>query len=203
MGLFDFMKDAGEDITAPVEVSPERLDELRTKSIAAKVAELDVEGEQVSVQVKGDNAVLTGTAPSQEALEKIVLCAGNQFGIATVDCQLQVDAPAAAEAAPAAAAGAGHPQRSSPPAHELGLDVVEHRLLRGWVAGGRLQLREHHQVVDHLAFAPAGRSEQRGRDIGAERGRSRRRHGCPYRENPRWYGNETVSLTVATRPGFT
>ena len=66
-----------------------------------------MEGEQVSVQVKGDNAVLTGTAPSQEALEKIVLCAGNQFGIATVDCQLQVDAPAAAEAAPAAAAGAG------------------------------------------------------------------------------------------------
>ncbi|MCB1845962.1 MAG: peptidoglycan-binding protein LysM [Halieaceae bacterium] len=107
MGLFDFMKDAGEDITAPVEVSPERLDELRTRSIAAKVAELDVEGEQVSVQVKGDNAVLTGTAPSQEALEKIVLCAGNQFGIATVDCQLRVDAPAAAGAAPAAAAGAG------------------------------------------------------------------------------------------------
>lgn len=107
MGLFDFMKDAGEDITAPVEVSPERLDELRTRSIAAKVAELDVEGEQVSVQVKGDNAVLTGTAPSQEALEKIVLCAGNQFGIATVDCQLQVDVPAAAEAAPAAASGAG------------------------------------------------------------------------------------------------
>ena len=107
MGLFDFMKDAGEDITAPVEVSPERLDELRTRSIAAKVAELDVEGEQVSVQVKGDNAVLTGTAPSQEALEKIVLCAGNQFGIATVDCQLRVDAPAVAGAAPAAAAGAG------------------------------------------------------------------------------------------------
>ncbi len=107
MGLFDFMKDAGEDITAPVEVSPERLDELRTKSIAAKVAELDVEGEQVSVQVKGDNAVLTGTAPSQEALEKIVLCAGNQFGIATVDCQLQVDAPASAAAAGAASAAAG------------------------------------------------------------------------------------------------
>lgn len=107
MGLFDFMKDAGEDINAPVEVSQERLDELRTKSIAAKVAELDVEGEQVSVQVKGDNAVLTGTAPSQEALEKIVLCAGNQFGIASVDCQLQVDAPAATEAAAAAPAAAG------------------------------------------------------------------------------------------------
>lgn len=105
MGLFDFMKDAGSDIdiAAPAEVSQERVDELRRKNIAKMVAELDVEGEQVSVQVKGDTAVLTGTAPSQEALEKIVLCAGNQFGIATVDCQLQVDAPATAGAAPAAA----------------------------------------------------------------------------------------------------
>lgn len=104
MGLFDFMKDAGSDIdiTAPAEISQERVDELRRKNITGMVAELDVEGEQVSVQVKGDTAVLTGTAPSQEALEKIVLCAGNQFGIARVDCQLQVDAPATAGASPAA-----------------------------------------------------------------------------------------------------
>ncbi len=37
--------------------------------------------------------MLTGEAPSQEALEKMVLCAGNQFGIGQVDCQLEVDAP--------------------------------------------------------------------------------------------------------------
>jgi len=100
MGLFDFMKGAGagEDITATVEVSPERVDELRQQNITKMVAELDVEGEQVKVAVKGDTATLTGTAPSQAALEKIVLCAGNQYGIANVDCQLQVDAPAAAPA---------------------------------------------------------------------------------------------------------
>ena len=48
------------------------------------------------MSVSRDNATLTGTAPSQEAMEKIVLCAGNQQGIAGVDCQLEVDAPAGA-----------------------------------------------------------------------------------------------------------
>ena len=103
MGFFDFMKDAGNDIdiTAPAEISPERVAELRRQNITAMVAELDIDAEQVAVEVQGDTAVLTGTAPSQEALEKIVLCAGNQFGIARVDCQLQVDAPAPAATASA------------------------------------------------------------------------------------------------------
>ena len=114
MGLFDFVAEAGEkligkgkggaakeDVTKTVEVSPERVNELRQQNIAHTVAQLGAAGEKVVVKVNGDTAVLTGTAPSQEALEKIVLCAGNQFGIAKVDCQLQVDAPAAAAAAAA------------------------------------------------------------------------------------------------------
>ena len=123
MGIFDFVKDAGEglkdkvlgddaadDLTKTVEVSSERVEQLRQENIARKVAKLDIDGEQVKVAVNGSVAVLTGSAPSQEALEKIVLCAGNQFGIAQVDCQLLVDEPeptAAADtstAAPAAAA---------------------------------------------------------------------------------------------------
>ncbi|MCB1694715.1 MAG: peptidoglycan-binding protein LysM [Halioglobus sp.] len=114
MGLFDFVAEAGEklagkvlgsaageDINKTVEVSPQRVNELRQQNIAHSVAQLDVAGEKVAVKVDGDTAVLTGTAPSQEALEKIVLCAGNQYGIARVDCRLQVDAAAAASAAPA------------------------------------------------------------------------------------------------------
>ncbi|MBP6682681.1 MAG: peptidoglycan-binding protein LysM [Halioglobus sp.] len=116
MGLFDFVANAGEklaakvkggsaneDITKTVEVSPERVNELRQQNIAHTVAQLGAAGEKVAVKVNGDTAVLTGTAPSQEALEKIVLCAGNQYGIARVDCQLKVDAPAAAAAAASAA----------------------------------------------------------------------------------------------------
>jgi nucleoid-associated protein YgaU len=105
MGLFDFMSDAGEKHTETVEVSPARLNELREQNISRMVAKLDIDGEKVAVKVNGDKAVLTGSAPSQEALEKIVLCAGNQHGISQVDCQMQVDAPAAAPAAAAAPAG--------------------------------------------------------------------------------------------------
>ncbi len=110
MGLFDFFKDAGDDITAPVEVSQERMDELRQENITRKIAQLDVEGEQVSVAVQGDTATLTGRAPTQEAMEKMVLCAGNQHGIAQVDCQIEVDEPpveAAVEPAPAVEASGG------------------------------------------------------------------------------------------------
>jgi nucleoid-associated protein YgaU len=102
MGMFDFLSSAGDDAaeaaTKTVEVSQDRLNELRQQSITEKLAALDIEGEQVQVSVKGEVAVLTGQAPSQEALEKMVLCAGNQFGIGKVDCQLQVDASAAPQA---------------------------------------------------------------------------------------------------------
>ena len=100
MGLFDFLSDAGEDkVTETVEVSPQRVNELREQNISRMIAQLDVDGEKVAVKVNGDKAVLTGSAPSQEAMEKIVLCAGNQYGIGQVDCQMQVDAPAGAKAA--------------------------------------------------------------------------------------------------------
>ncbi len=105
MGLFDFFKNAGDDKEDVVKVSPERVDQLRQQAITEKLANLDVEGEQVTVTVTGEFVTLTGSAPSQEALEKMVLCAGNHYGIAQVDCQLTVDAPAptAAVAAPPAA----------------------------------------------------------------------------------------------------
>lgn len=121
MGLFDFVREAGEaltekalgstsseDLTSTVKVSPERISQLRGEQISAQIARLDIEGEQVTVAVNGSIAALTGRAPSQEALEKIVLCAGNHQGISQVDCQLEVDAqsPAAAEAAGSAAPSA-------------------------------------------------------------------------------------------------
>lgn len=106
MGFFDFMKGAGDnDLTAKVEVSTDRIDAIRKEHIEKNIAELDIDGEVISVDVKGETATVSGTAPSREAMEKIVLCAGNQHGIGQVDCQVEVDAPpaAAAEAAPAAA----------------------------------------------------------------------------------------------------
>ena len=97
MGFFDFVKTAGdkaaEAATETEEVSQDRLNQLRAKNIYKELAALDIDGEQVKVTVNGENAVLTGTAPDQEAMEKMVLCAGNQYGIGQVDCRLEVDAP--------------------------------------------------------------------------------------------------------------
>tara|TARA_R110001592_G_scaffold363371_1_gene685579 strand:- start:197652 stop:198176 length:525 start_codon:yes stop_codon:yes gene_type:complete len=139
MGLFDFVADAGEkltetilgstaneDATATVEVSPERVAQLRQQNIAHMVSQLDIDGEKIAVKVSGDTATLTGTAPSQEALEKIVLCAGNQSGIAQVDCQLQVDAPAAAAAAAAAAASSESAFYTVQPGDTLGKIAQQH-----------------------------------------------------------------------------
>ncbi len=110
MGLFDFITGAGDKPAQAetVDVPQERIDELRREGISRKIALLDgVEGEQVQVEVSGEVATLSGIAPSQEALEKMVLCAGNQYGIGRVDCQLQVlaDLEAPAAGSPAATAG--------------------------------------------------------------------------------------------------
>lgn len=124
MGLFDFVKDAGEaltekvtggdsvdELTKTVEVSPERVNQLRGENISSKIAKLDIDNAHVEVNVNGSVAVLTGSTSSQEALEKIVLCAGNQFGIDQVDCQLRIDAPENEPGAdPAAAVPASQPQ---------------------------------------------------------------------------------------------
>ena len=130
MGLFDFIQDAGEalaekalgstaseELTKTAEVSPERLNQLRGEQISKAIATLDIDGEQVTVAVDDSVATLTGSAPSQEALEKMVLCAGNQYGIGKVDCQLSVDAPAAPQASTQAdAPAAGAPAAAAPEA---------------------------------------------------------------------------------------
>ena len=64
---------------------PDRIDELRRKNISKNIADLEFEGEQVAVSVDGEAATLTGSAPSQEGLEKLVLFDGNQHGIGSVN----------------------------------------------------------------------------------------------------------------------
>jgi nucleoid-associated protein YgaU len=96
MGLFDFMSVAGEDkIAEKSEVSQDRINELRQQNISKSIAKLDIDGEKVEVSVEGEVATVTGSAPDQAAMEKIVLCAGNQHGIGRVDCRVEVAAPSA------------------------------------------------------------------------------------------------------------
>ena len=99
MGFFDFMKTAGEDkITEKVEVSQDRVNELRQENIRKNIAKLGADSKQVVVSVDGEVATLTGTAPDQATIEKAVLCAGNQHGIGKVDCRITVDQSATSTA---------------------------------------------------------------------------------------------------------
>lgn len=47
-------------------------------------------GEEVDVEVVGDRVVLTGTAPSQEVKEKIILASGNVVGVGEVQEDINV-----------------------------------------------------------------------------------------------------------------
>jgi nucleoid-associated protein YgaU len=100
MGLFDFVKEAGDklwgddepEVQEAVQVSEERLNEVKAERIAKKIGEAGIKIAGLDVSVSGDTATLCGTAHSQADCEKATLCAGNQHGIASVDCQLVVEA---------------------------------------------------------------------------------------------------------------
>ena len=107
MGLFDFVTKAGSklggkifdvthnemDITKPKEISPEQLNELRKKSIIENIRESGVNIEDLTVTVDGEKVTLGGKVKTQESCEKLTLVAGNQYGIGSVDCQLEVINP--------------------------------------------------------------------------------------------------------------
>src|SRR6478672_7012887 len=95
MGIFDFMKGAGEKIFKPGEARREAAIKEHLGGHGGDYAGVDVE-------VDGDTAVLSGSVPSTAAREKAVLIAGNIDGIDKVDDRLRVAASAAA--APRAAA---------------------------------------------------------------------------------------------------
>ena len=108
MGLFDFVKDAGSELfgggvenkeaSASVTVSPERVNELRKENIVRMLEEADLQVTDLSVTVDGELATIAGQVATQEECEKVTLTAGNQYGIAKVDCQIEVEEAGAAEA---------------------------------------------------------------------------------------------------------
>lgn len=82
MGIFNFMANAGKDLlsvaTAPVEMVKREIEELGF-------------GKDVDVEVEGDKVKVSGTAPSQEVKEKIILAAGNVKGVAQVEDAMQAE----------------------------------------------------------------------------------------------------------------
>ena len=88
MGIFDFMKNAGEKIFKPGEAQKEA-------AIKAHLGSFGGDFANVTVEVDGDTAALTGSVPSTTAREKAVLIAGNIDGIGKVDDRLTVTGTAA------------------------------------------------------------------------------------------------------------
>lgn len=83
MGMFDFIKDAGEKIFKPGEASKEAAIKQLLRSYGSDYGSVDCE-------VDGSTVTLTGSVPSVTAREKAVLIAGNIAGIGKVDDRLRV-----------------------------------------------------------------------------------------------------------------
>ncbi len=90
MGLLSFIKDVGEKLFGANTAQAATAEELQKELAKHK---LDAEG--LNITVDGDKVTVTGKAASTEAAEKISLALGNTVGVAAVDNQLEVEAPAA------------------------------------------------------------------------------------------------------------
>jgi nucleoid-associated protein YgaU len=106
MGLFDFVKDAGEKIFGKddkankahddnIVRTPEmaRADKAKGEAIQRMITTMDLGVEDLGVKFFDGKVTLKGKAPSQAVKEKVVLLAGNTAGVGQVDDDLVVEAP--------------------------------------------------------------------------------------------------------------
>jgi nucleoid-associated protein YgaU len=109
MGLFDFVKDAGErlfggddsdeqEVKATNEPRQRELREvLRDKkqgeSMTRMVNAMELGVEDLHVKFRDGMATVAGTAPSQEVREKVILLLGNTQGVARVEDDIKVEKP--------------------------------------------------------------------------------------------------------------
>lgn len=103
MGLFSFIKDAGEKLFGGKEAqastaaapSQNELNATAAKAIESYIAAQNLGASNVQVAFDGTQGQVTvkGTAPTQGAKEKITLCCGNVASVTSVDNQMDVTAP--------------------------------------------------------------------------------------------------------------
>lgn len=101
MGIFDFVKDAGEKVlkredkeaaAAAEAKADEELAELRKgNEILRFVLEMGLPAEGVKVRFDDGVATVTGTAGTTKVKENIVLAIGNIEGVARVDDRMEVE----------------------------------------------------------------------------------------------------------------
>lgn len=84
MGLFDFVKGAGQKLFG----GGEKANTEAALNLKNMVAGMGIPVENLDIDVDGDLATITGVAPTQADREKLVLLVGNVNGIAKVDDRL-------------------------------------------------------------------------------------------------------------------
>jgi len=95
MGVFDFIKDAGEKLFGKktAEAAKVGTAEDPAQVLMETVKGLGLEVESLRIDVAEDVATVQGVAPSQEVREKVVLVMGNTRGVARVDDRMTVERP--------------------------------------------------------------------------------------------------------------
>ena len=106
MGLFSFIKEAGEKLfggkeaqaATPATPAAASQDDLNAKAAAAienyiQVQKLGVNNLKVSYDGGQGKVTVTGEAPTQAIKEKVTLCCGNVASVTAVDNQMSVTYP--------------------------------------------------------------------------------------------------------------
>jgi nucleoid-associated protein YgaU len=106
MGMFSFIKDAGEKLfgigkaeaatpAAPAAPSAEQLNQTAAQAIAKYIEsmKLNVEGLNVAFDASTETVTVAGVAPDQATREKVVLCCGNVASVTSVVDNMTVATP--------------------------------------------------------------------------------------------------------------
>ena len=99
MGLFSFIKEAGEKLfggkDANAATPADDLNAMAAQAIATYInsQNLGVSNLQVAYDGSQGKVTVTGVAPTQGAKEKVTLCCGNVSSVTSVDNQMSVTNP--------------------------------------------------------------------------------------------------------------
>jgi nucleoid-associated protein YgaU len=98
MGMFSFLKEAGQKLFGKTEeaADPVAANQAAAQAIVDYIATQGLTADGLSVSFDGASATVTvnGQAADAETKEKILLCAGNVEGVASVEDNMTCAAPA-------------------------------------------------------------------------------------------------------------
>ncbi len=95
MGLFSFIKDAGEKLFGKNEPqkSVEEINFEKAQKLKEKILGMGLPVDKLNIVITEEKALVFGECPSQEVREKVILVVGNTEGIGQVDDRLEVPEP--------------------------------------------------------------------------------------------------------------